>query len=123
MRAFKNQLHFLLPNCLFLISSINEDTTEGNIETMGRNLAIEVKKYIESWCCSKEGQTSKLTKITFVGHSLGGIIVRSALPHLELYKDEMHGYISLGSPHLGYMYNTNSLFDAGMWVMQRWKKS
>lgn len=35
----------------------------------------------------------------------------------------MYGYMTLGSPHLGYMYNSNSLIDAGMWVLKRWKKS
>ena len=35
----------------------------------------------------------------------------------------MHGYLSLGSPHLGYMYNTNSLVNAGMWVLKRWRNS
>jgi len=42
---------------------------------------------------------------------------------LEEFKSFMHGYMSLGSPHLGYMYNTNALFDAGMWVLKRLKRS
>jgi len=35
----------------------------------------------------------------------------------------MHGYISLASPHLGYMYNSNSLIDAGMWLIKQWNNS
>jgi hypothetical protein len=35
----------------------------------------------------------------------------------------MHGYISLGSPHLGYMYNSSALIDAGMWVLKNWTQS
>jgi triacylglycerol esterase/lipase EstA (alpha/beta hydrolase family) len=64
-----------------------------------------------------------LSKLTFVGHSLGGIIVREALKHLSAFRNKMHAYISLGSPHLGYMYNSSSLVDAGMWLIKKWKKS
>jgi hypothetical protein len=35
----------------------------------------------------------------------------------------MFTYISLSSPQLGYMYNPSRVVDAGMWVMQQWKKS
>jgi len=31
--------------------------------------------------------------------------------------------MSLSSPHLGYMYNSNKLFDAGMWFLKKWRKS
>ena len=90
---------------------------------MGANLAGEVSKFIKDWCYSKDGKTLYMTKISFVGHSLGGLIIRSALPLLSQYKDLMHGFMSLGSPHLGYMYNSNSLVSAGMWVLKKWKQS
>jgi Putative serine esterase (DUF676) len=90
---------------------------------MGANLAIEVKKYVKDWCYSKDGRTLYLNKLTFIGHSLGGLIIRSALPKLEEFKDYFYGYMSMGSPHLGYMYNSNSLVSAGMWVLKNWKKS
>ena len=90
---------------------------------MGINLSNEVRKYIKEWCLSRDGKTLLLKKVTFIGHSLGGLIIRSALPHLEEYKDYFHGYMSLGSPHLGYMYNSTSLFNAGMWVLKSLRKS
>ena len=64
-------------------SSINEEMTEGSISDMGHKLAGEVSKYISDWCFSKDGKKLLISKITFVGHSLGGIIIRSALPHLQ----------------------------------------
>ena len=64
-----------------------------------------------------------LSKLSFIGHSLGGIIVREAVKHLQAFKSKMHGYVSLGSPHLGYMYNSSSLVDAGMWFIKKWKQS
>ena len=85
---------------------------------MGQKLADEVHQYIRESCPG-----SQLGRLTFIGHSLGGLILRAALPHLEKYKDKMHGFLTLCSPHLGYMYKTSKLFSTGMWVMSKWKAS
>lgn len=50
-------------------------------------------------------------------------MVRAALPYLDKLKDKFHGFVSLCSPHLGYMYKTSKLFSTGMWLMNKWKKS
>lgn len=64
-------------------------------------------------------------RISFVGHSLGCILIRSAIqkPELVALSSKFHTYLSLSGPHLGTMYNNSNLVNAGMWVMQRWKKS
>lgn len=99
-------------------SQANEDDTEEDIFVMGMKLAEEVDSHI------KENFTSHgLGRITFIGHSLGGLIIRAALPYLEIYKDKFHGYLSLCSPHLGYMYKSSKLFNAGMWVLKKWRNS
>jgi alpha-beta hydrolase superfamily lysophospholipase len=86
---------------------------------MGERLANEVKQYIQSFC-----PLSCLARVSFVGHSLGGLIIRAALPFLEGdLKDKFYTYMSLSSPHMGYMYNSNKLFDAGMWFLKKWRKS
>ena len=64
-----------------------------------------------------------MSRLTFIGHSLGGVIIRAALPHLEKYKDKFHGYLTLCSPHLGYMYKSSKLITTSMWVLKSWKKS
>ena len=64
-----------------------------------------------------------LKKLSFVGHSLGGIIVREAIQHLKEFTDHLHGYVSLGSPHLGFLYNSSTLIDAGMWLLTNWTQS
>jgi hypothetical protein len=62
--------------------------------------------------------------VSFIGPSLGGLIIRAALPHLEgELKDKLFTYMSLSSPHMGYMYNSSKLFDAGMWFLKKWRKS
>lgn len=35
----------------------------------------------------------------------------------------MFNFITLSSPHLGYMYNQSTIIDAGMWFLKTWKKS
>jgi pimeloyl-ACP methyl ester carboxylesterase len=119
MRTFKNIISLALPEALFLCSSANEEAlTEGNIFEMGERLAEEVSQFIRESCPG-----ANLGRLTFIGHSLGGLIIRAALPHLERFKDKMHGYLSLCSPHLGYMYKSSKLFNAGMWILKKWKKS
>mmetsp|Transcript_31134 Transcript_31134/g.30581 ORF Transcript_31134/g.30581 Transcript_31134/m.30581 type:complete len:256 (+) Transcript_31134:475-1242(+) len=100
MRLLKNNIALLFPEAMFLCSSANEDFTEGDISEMGIRLSKEVDSYISQYCPG-----SSLGKISFISHSLGGLIVRSALPYLETYSDKMYNYFTLSSPHLGYMYN------------------
>ena len=61
-------------------------------------------------------------KISFIGHSIGGVIIRACLPHLKEYSHKMHLYCSLSSPHLGYIYSNSTLVDAGMWLLKKIKK-
>lgn len=52
---------------------------------------------------------------SFVGHSLGNIIIRSALTHPEMrpFLDKIHTFLSLSGPHLGMLYPTSSLVSTG----------
>lgn len=118
MRLFRNQIAFTYPDSVVLMSSSNEDRTEGDIIEMGERLATEVKSYITSFC-----PLICLAKLSFIGHSMGGLIIRAALPHLTEFQDKFYTYMSMSSPHLGYMYSSNKLVDAGMWVMKNWRKS
>lgn len=35
----------------------------------------------------------------------------------------MHLYMSLSTPHLGYVYKQSRIVDAGMWLLKKWKQS
>lgn len=118
MRLLKNNLSLLHPEALFLCSNKNEGKTEDDIVEMGSRLAHEVIDFAQEWC---PGTT--LGKLSFIGHSLGGLIIRAALPYLKTFQDKMDTFITLSSPHLGYMYATNTIVEAGIWVLKRWKKS
>lgn len=78
MRLIKNHMMLLYPECLFLLSTANEGRTEGNIAEMGSDLAKEIHTYVRKWCPG-----TQLGKISFIVHSLGGVIARAALVHLK----------------------------------------
>ena len=54
MRLFKNTLGILYPDYLFLSSTSNEDNTEQDIGELGKNLAHEVKAFVNEWCPKNE---------------------------------------------------------------------
>ena len=118
MRLMKNNIAVVYPEALFLCSNSNEDSTEGDIGEMGVRLAQEVMNFISEWCPGKA-----LGRLSFIGHSMGGLIIRAALPYLEYYSSKMHFYLTLSTPHLGYMYNSSKIIDAGMWFLKKWRKS
>ena len=62
-------ISYLCPNTVYILSEENEDNTKDNIETMGIKLSQEVKNFIANYTDGKE------LKISFIGHSLGGLIV------------------------------------------------
>ena len=115
MRIFKKYFSLYDVNASFLCSKINENNTDRDIREMGEKLADEVKIYIKHWFPKLE----ILSKITFISHSLGGLITRAALPLLEMYKDKMWSFISLSSPHFGYMFSKSKIVCAGLWVLKK----
>ncbi|XP_012284518.1 uncharacterized protein LOC105701935 [Orussus abietinus] len=120
LRLVKTYLELGLPGAHldFLMSERNQGDTFSDFDTMTDRLVAEILHHIE---------TSGLnpTKVSFIGHSLGTIIIRSALtrPQLRPLLPRLHTFLSLSGPHLGTLYNTSGLVNAGMWFMQKWKKS
>ncbi|CAE8661193.1 unnamed protein product, partial [Polarella glacialis] len=118
MRLMKNNIALLYPDAIFLCSQANEDNTEGDFQEMGIRLAQEVTNYICDWCPG-----SALGRLSFVAHSIGGLIVRSALPLLLDYSEKMFTLLTFSSPHVGYFLKNISLFHLGLKVLQSWRGS
>jgi len=118
MRLMKNNIALLYPDAIFLCSQANEDNTEGDFNEMGIRLAQEVTNFICDWCPG-----SALARLSFIAHSIGGLIVRSALPLLQEYKDKMFTILTFSSPHVGYFLKNLSLFHLGLKVLQSWRGS
>ncbi|KAK6632544.1 hypothetical protein RUM43_013312 [Polyplax serrata] len=120
LRLIKTYVELGLPgaNLEFLMSERNQGDTFSDFETMTDKLVAEILYHIET--C---GPTP--SKISFIGHSLGNIIIRSAItrPQLKYLLPRFHTFLSLSGPHLGTLYNNSGLVNMGMWFMQKWKKS
>jgi hypothetical protein len=120
LRLVKTYLEMGLPGAglQFLMSEINQLDTFQSFEDMTRKLVNEIMYHVKT-CYLNIG------KISFIGHSLGCILIRSAIqkPELANFSSKFHTFLSLSGPHIGTMYNNSGLVNAGMWMMQKWKKS
>ena len=121
MRSFKNEILATLPESTLMCSEANQgEETEEDISKQGKRLAVEINKFLEELEL-KYGYS--VGRISFIGFSLGGLTVRAALPYLKKFKEKMHGFLTLGTPHLGFKYTPSKLFNAGMWVLKKWKST
>uniref|UniRef100_T1J2Y8 DUF676 domain-containing protein n=1 Tax=Strigamia maritima TaxID=126957 RepID=T1J2Y8_STRMM len=120
LRLVKTYLELGLPgsNLDFLMSEHNQGDTFSGFETMTDKLISEIISHIQMYSINP-------SKISFIGHSLGNIIIRSALtrPEMKPWLSHLHTFLSLSGPHLGTLYNNSGLVNMGMWFMQKWKKS
>ncbi|KAM9808523.1 protein FAM135A isoform X1 [Syngnathus typhle] len=120
LRLVKTYLELGLPGARidFLMSERNQNDTFADFESMTDRLLDEIIQYIQLYNLT-------LSKISFVGHSLGNLIVRSVLtrPRFKCYLSRLHTFLSLSGPHLGTLYNSSALVNTGLWFMQKWKKS
>uniref|UniRef100_A0A2P2MUS2 Protein FAM135B isoform X3 n=1 Tax=Rhizophora mucronata TaxID=61149 RepID=A0A2P2MUS2_RHIMU len=124
LRLVRNQWLLIDPKIEFLMSEANEEKTSGDFREMGLRLAQEVisflKKKMDKF--SRSGALRDI-KLSFVGHSIGNVIIRTALAEsiMEPYLRYLYTYVSISGPHLGYLYSTNSLFNSGMWLLKKLK--
>ncbi|CAF3536336.1 unnamed protein product [Rotaria sordida] len=120
LRLIKTYLELCLPSCQldFLMSSSNHSSTFDDIDVMVKQLIEEIHIHIERYGLKPQ-------RISFIGHSLGNLIIRAAVSHqrFEPYRPLLYTYLSLSGPHLGTLFNTSGLVNIGMWLMQKWKKS
>lgn len=122
MRMFRNHLAVFTEqhNTLFFVSTKNEGKTNDDIRTLGQTLAGEIIDYMKSM-----GGPDEFGKISFVTHSLGGVIMREALTH-PLLTDHLHkleSFISLAVCHCGYLFGRSKLTASGLWVIRMFNKS
>ncbi|CAH2038426.1 unnamed protein product [Thlaspi arvense] len=126
LRLVRNQWLLIDPKIEFLMSEANEEKTHGDFREMGQRLAQEVVSFFKRKM-DKHSRYGRLknVKLSFVGHSIGNVIIRSALADslMEPYRKYLHTYLSLSGPHLGYLYSSNSLFNSGLWLLKKLKST
>ncbi|KAL3310122.1 hypothetical protein Ciccas_011316 [Cichlidogyrus casuarinus] len=121
LRLVRTYLTLSLPDCHldFLMSQANQEDTFVDLTQLTNTLVKEILMKLK---CTNESAPSK---ISFIGHSMGCVLIRSAAVHPQLapYAHKFHTFLSLNGPHLGTIYSSSNLVAMGMWVMQKWKKS
>ncbi|KAJ4964688.1 hypothetical protein NE237_016537 [Protea cynaroides] len=126
LRLVRNQWLLIDPGAEFLMSEVNEDKTSGDFREMGSRLAEEVISFLQRKIdkMSRSGGFRNI-KLSFVGHSIGNIIIRTALTEaaMEPFLRYLYTYLSVSGPHLGYLYSANSLFNSGLWLLKKLKGS
>ena len=55
-----------------------------------------------------------LHRMSLIGHSLGGLILRAAIPFLQDFEEKFHTFLTFSSPHLGFMYHSSKMIDFGI---------
>ncbi|KAK2498500.1 hypothetical protein MC885_010031 [Smutsia gigantea] len=127
LRLVKTYIELGLPRGRidFLMSERNQNDTFADFDSMTDRLLDEIIQYIQIYSLT-------VSKISFIGHSLGNLIIRSVLtrPRFRCYLHKLHTFLSLSGPHLGTLYNSSTLLyshivynSVGLWFMQKWKKS
>nr|KYP63132.1 Protein FAM135B family [Cajanus cajan] len=124
LRLIRNQWLLIDPKVQVLMSETNEEKTSGDFREMGLRLAQEVISFLKRKMdkASRAGNLKDI-KLSFVGHSIGNLIIRAALAEsiMEPYLRYLCTYVSISGPHLGYMYSSNSIFNSGLWLLKKIK--
>uniref|UniRef100_A0A8C8MAG5 DUF676 domain-containing protein n=1 Tax=Oncorhynchus tshawytscha TaxID=74940 RepID=A0A8C8MAG5_ONCTS len=120
LRLVKTFIELGLPGSRldFLMSERNQTDTFADFDTMTDRLIDEIIQHIQLYNLT-------VGRISFIGHSLGNVIIRSVLtrPRFRCYLVKLHTFLSLSGPHLGTLYNNSTLVSTGLWLMQKLKKS
>ena len=119
LRLYRIFLTMALPQVRFdfLMASSNQHDTFCDFNLMTDRLLKEVLEYVSQ-------MPTAPSKISFIGHSLGSIIVRSLVtrPEFAGLHSKLHLYVSICGPHLGTKYQ-NGIVSVGMWAVRKWYNS
>jgi hypothetical protein len=85
LRLIRNQWLLIDPKIEFLMSEANEERTHGDFREMGQRLAQEVVSFFKRKK-DKHARYGRLKniKLSFVGHSIGNVIIRAAIAGMFL---------------------------------------
>ncbi|XP_051925784.1 protein FAM135B isoform X2 [Hippocampus zosterae] len=106
LRLVKTFIELGLPGSRldFLMSERNQADTFADFDTMTDRLLDEIIQHVQLYNLT-------IGRISFIGHSLGNVIIRSVLtrPRFRCYLPRLHTFLSLSGPHLGTLYNNSAL--------------
>ncbi|KAH8075195.1 carboxylic ester hydrolase [Aureococcus anophagefferens] len=125
MRLLRAYALLLFPRAIVLSPQSNEDNSGGSMGPMGQRLAHEVHNFIKHRCDELSDPDPKMGRLSFIGHSAGSMIVRTALtsPIFRPYLSKLHTFVSLSSSHCGNMFVPSTIISGGMWALQHLHQS
>eukprot|EP00249_Psilotum_nudum_P021203 c28018_g1_i1 orf=264-2459(-) len=126
LRLVRNHWLLIDPTMEYLMSETNEDRTTSDFRELGKRLAEEVSAFLKSkFNAFFKGGALGNCRLSFVGHSIGNIIIRAALTDIvmEPFLQYLYTFLSISGPHLGYLYSSNALFNSGFWLLKKFKAS
>ncbi|KAJ3066105.1 hypothetical protein HDU98_010585 [Podochytrium sp. JEL0797] len=93
----------------YLMSDVNEEDTMNDIEVLADRLVSEIVAFIRE-------QRIQVDRISFVCHSLGGLIARCAIQNaaMDPFRSKFDTFISLSSPHLSLYFHGNTLVGSAL---------
>lgn len=119
LRLYRIFLTLALPQVRFsfLMAASNQSDTFCDFNAMTDRLLEEVLEHVQD-------MPTPPSKVSFIGHSLGSIIVRSLVtrPNFASLHAKLHLYVSICGPHLGTKYQ-NGIVSVGMWAVRKWYNS
>jgi pimeloyl-ACP methyl ester carboxylesterase len=116
MQLLVKPLAAVQPDLILYMARSNEEGSDVCILEQGRRLANEVRNFMEMHSLEE-----RLGRLSFVGYSMGGLVVRAAMPGLSHLSGKMHAFITISSPHLGFVDAPSAMLGAGMWFLKRFK--
>jgi pimeloyl-ACP methyl ester carboxylesterase len=81
-----------------------------HVSDNGRELASTIERLVDGWPCEVE-------QITLIGHSMGGLVARSACHYGGSWTESLRHVFCLGTPHLGAPLEKAA--NAGAWALGR----
>ena len=119
LRLYQVYLQLALPQVKleFMLAQSNQADTFSDFNLLTDRLLHEVLDYIKE-------MPSAPAKISFIGQSLGNIIIRNLItrPEFTHLQCKLHVLLSICGPHLGTRFQ-QGLISTGMWLMRKWYNS
>lgn len=107
----KSFLQYKNPDIMvYICEGHTESKEEESIQELSAKVCDEILLFLVSF---EEYHINTDYMISFLGFSLGGILIREFLSKLHEYKEKMLTYMSVSTPHLGTGTSNSTIFNFG----------
>jgi hypothetical protein len=115
MRLIENAITMEMPNNFQVFCpKSNLEHSQDSIAQMAKRMAFEVMQYCKDKMPALLSRETDC-RVSFVGHSMGGLIIRLALQEVMMKPllAKLHAFMSLATPHVGTLFADSQLVSTG----------